>query len=102
MEDHRSIDRGMSYMNAKRLDHLLPEEACEKVFAMPRVSTTADVCSVCMESFNSSSSCKEALCGHVYHDACITKWLSFYNSCPLCRCKVVPNHQKSCSGGSSY
>lgn len=47
-----------------------------------------DVCSVCMEGFgghNSDGGNKRIPCGHVYHSNCITLWLSYSNSCPLCR-----------------
>ncbi|KAK9274454.1 hypothetical protein L1049_021701 [Liquidambar formosana] len=54
---------------------------------MPTV-TALDVCAVCMEGIQSSKGGKQVPCGHVYHATCIATWLSLYNSCPLCRCRV--------------
>ncbi|KAL2229020.1 UNVERIFIED_CONTAM: hypothetical protein Sindi_1881700 [Sesamum indicum] len=44
-------------------------------------------CSVCMEGFGGVG--KQVHCGHVFHENCISHWLSIHNSCPLCRRKVV-------------
>ncbi|KAL0315694.1 UNVERIFIED_CONTAM: E3 ubiquitin-protein ligase RDUF1 [Sesamum radiatum] len=44
-------------------------------------------CSVCMEGFGGAG--KQVQCGHVFHENCISRWLSLHNSCPLCRSKVV-------------
>ncbi|KAI3714709.1 hypothetical protein L6452_21668 [Arctium lappa] len=88
MEDHSATAATASTTDVitNRLEVWSPED---KVSAMPKVidATTLGVCTVCMESF--LSSCKQAPCGHVYHDGCITKWLSFCNSCPICRSKVL-------------
>ncbi|XP_024979798.1 E3 ubiquitin-protein ligase MPSR1-like [Cynara cardunculus var. scolymus] len=88
MEDHNSTTTTSSTtdVNSKRLEVWLPED---NISAMLKVVVPAatGVCTVCMESFQSS--CKQAPCGHVYHDGCITKWLSFCNSCPICRSKVL-------------
>ncbi|KAH7512901.1 hypothetical protein FEM48_Zijuj12G0139300 [Ziziphus jujuba var. spinosa] len=56
---------------------------------MPTVITTEhDGCTVCMEGFQSSEGGKQVpCCGHVFHAACISTWLSLSNSCPLCRFK---------------
>ncbi|KAI3790149.1 hypothetical protein L2E82_02967 [Cichorium intybus] len=88
MEDHRSTTTTkIGVVNAESLDVLKLEDACDNVFVMP----ASGICTVCMEGFDSS--CKRAPCGHVYHAACLTKWLSFQNTCPACRCKV-PNNWK--------
>nr|DAD48866.1 TPA_asm: hypothetical protein HUJ06_018803 [Nelumbo nucifera] len=60
------------------------------VSAMPTVSTD-DVCTVCMEQLEVApdKGGKQMPCGHVYHAACISTWLSLYNSCPLCRSTVA-------------
>ncbi|CAK7337495.1 unnamed protein product [Dovyalis caffra] len=56
---------------------------------IPTVLITGDVvCAVCMEGFRSGIGGKKVPCGHVYHEACISSWLSHCNSCPLCRCEI--------------
>lgn len=44
-----------------------------------------DVCAVCMEDFLPNEGGKQIACGHVYHQSCISSWLSVGDSCPLCR-----------------
>uniref|UniRef100_A0A2C9UAM4 RING-type E3 ubiquitin transferase n=1 Tax=Manihot esculenta TaxID=3983 RepID=A0A2C9UAM4_MANES len=53
------------------------------------VTVTDDVCAVCMEGFKSTTGGKQVPCGHIYHSACISSWLSHSNSCPLCRCNIT-------------
>lgn len=51
-----------------------------------------DTCPFCMEGLADDVSVKQAKCGHVFHDVCISTWVSdcYRNdSCPLCRCKIV-------------
>lgn len=63
-------------------------ESHSLVADMPTVISD-DVCSVCMEGFQSGVGGKRVPCGHVYHAGCISSWLSNYNSCPLCRSNIA-------------
>ncbi|KAJ9183902.1 hypothetical protein P3X46_007701 [Hevea brasiliensis] len=63
-------------------------ESDSLVADLPTVSADDDVCSVCMERFQSGIGGKQVQCGHVYHAACISSWLSHCNSCPLCRFNI--------------
>ncbi|EEF48182.1 E3 ubiquitin-protein ligase RDUF1 [Ricinus communis] len=66
-------------------------ESDSLVADMPTVTSTDDhdVCSICMEGFQSPGVCgKQVPCGHVYHAPCISSWLSNCNSCPLCRFNI--------------
>ncbi|KAH7572240.1 hypothetical protein JRO89_XS04G0224900 [Xanthoceras sorbifolium] len=66
------------------------------VSSLPTVAATDDVCSVCMEDFQTQLgfSGKQVPCGHVFHATCITTWLSMFNSCPLCRSPcIIPGDQ---------
>ncbi|XP_060215668.1 uncharacterized protein LOC132642548 [Lycium barbarum] len=60
---------------------------------MPAVDVVGNVCTVCMESFESSVAAKQVACGHVFHSYCLTNWLSLHNSCPLCRFQVTVSQQ---------
>ena len=43
-------------------------------------------CSCCSEDFEDSTMVKKVLCGHLFHPACIDKWLSECSyKCPNCR-----------------
>ncbi|KAF7851889.1 hypothetical protein BT93_L2030 [Corymbia citriodora subsp. variegata] len=57
------------------------------VSAMPTVTSATGACPICMEAFRGDN--KQASCGHIYHEPCITTWLSLGGSCPLCRCDIV-------------
>lgn len=41
-------------------------------------------CSICMESIGKIQYIK-TVCGHTYHNRCLTKWKNKCNKCPLCR-----------------
>ncbi|CAN6441279.1 unnamed protein product [Victoria cruziana] len=62
------------------------------VSLMPTVFRVGDgvVCAVCMEEFAAGGSGKMMPCSHVYHRECISLWLAEDGSCPLCRCRVLP------------
>lgn len=55
------------------------------VSTMPTVTPPAEACTVCKEGYQENEDGKQLPCGHVYHDGCITSWLSLSHSCPLCR-----------------
>jgi len=42
-------------------------------------------CVVCLSAFNSGEQAIRLTCEHVFHDSCITKWLSTSGICPVCR-----------------
>lgn len=48
-------------------------------------STMPMQCLVCLEEFFLGPEACRLPCSHVFHKACITKWLQESNMCPLCR-----------------
>jgi hypothetical protein len=42
-------------------------------------------CSICLEKFKEDEQVKELSCKHLFHPACINKWLKEKESCPTCR-----------------
>mmetsp|Transcript_15168 Transcript_15168/g.21771 ORF Transcript_15168/g.21771 Transcript_15168/m.21771 type:complete len:158 (+) Transcript_15168:657-1130(+) len=46
--------------------------------------TSASECVICMESINSGIA-RALACGHVFHRACIERWLADATTCPTCR-----------------
>jgi len=42
-------------------------------------------CSICIEEFQKGQRMKTLPCLHVFHDACIDKWLTFNATCPICK-----------------
>ncbi|KAG9449107.1 hypothetical protein H6P81_009072 [Aristolochia fimbriata] len=63
--------------------------AAEKfVYNLPTVATAGgggSSCTVCMEDFEPERGGKRLPCSHVFHESCISSWLSLGDSCPLCR-----------------
>ncbi|KAI3730540.1 hypothetical protein L1987_61711 [Smallanthus sonchifolius] len=49
-------------------------------------------CAVCLSTIGEDEDIRELRCGHLFHEACLDRWLSFRNrTCPLCRdCLVSP------------
>ena len=45
-------------------------------------------CPICMEPVPRARGARLDTCGHVFHRACISKWLALNNSCPKCRAPV--------------
>nr|GLL34910.1 probable E3 ubiquitin-protein ligase XERICO [Ipomoea trifida] len=48
-------------------------------------------CSVCLAEFKPDAEINQLPCGHVFHTACLEKWLKYWNvTCPLCRNYMIP------------
>ncbi|KAI3817144.1 hypothetical protein L1987_10933 [Smallanthus sonchifolius] len=47
-------------------------------------------CAVCLSAIGEDEDVGELRCGHLFHEACLDRWLSFRNrTCPLCRDRLV-------------
>ncbi|KAL4340700.1 hypothetical protein GQ457_08G015760 [Hibiscus cannabinus] len=54
-------------------------------------------CSVCLTQFEPKSEINHLSCGHLFHKACLEKWLNYWNvTCPLCRTPLLPEEEASC------
>ncbi|XP_022965415.1 E3 ubiquitin-protein ligase RNF181-like [Cucurbita maxima] len=71
---------------------IITEPPSVVVSDLPTV-VTDDVCAVCMEEFRADEGGKQIPCGHVYHQSCISSWLSVGDCCPLCRCHVSSDNK---------
>jgi hypothetical protein len=47
-------------------------------------------CSICLEQFAKGEKVCELPCKHIFHDACVRKWLQQKASCPVCRMPLAP------------
>ena len=60
------------------------EHSVYSAAAASRVKETA--CLVCQEDWVDGDQLTTLPCGHVFHSACVTKWLKDYsNKCPVCK-----------------
>jgi len=56
-----------------------------------RKEEAEDQCTICVTPFDPATTVRELRCGHVFHSACVDKWLIKYsNKCPLCMTPVGP------------
>ncbi|KAI3734041.1 hypothetical protein L6452_13501 [Arctium lappa] len=47
-------------------------------------------CVVCLNTIGEDDEIRELRCGHLFHEACLDRWLGFRNrTCPLCRDNLV-------------
>ena len=44
-----------------------------------------DTCSICLTTIEKDNHIKLPICGHIFDIKCISSWLLFNTSCPLCR-----------------
>ncbi|OAY76755.1 NEP1-interacting protein-like 1 [Ananas comosus] len=67
-----------------------------KIFQYPRDRSTTNTgpepasCPICLEEFAAGEVVRElTACRHLYHQACVDRWLQDSSFCPLCREQVV-------------
>ncbi|KAL6586002.1 hypothetical protein OROMI_002646 [Orobanche minor] len=80
----------MSSVNEHHIDAQSTEDASQMVNELPTVVMgSGRSCRVCLEGFCFGGAAgKQVSCGHVFHENCISQWLSIHSSCPLCRRKL--------------
>eukprot|EP00904_Undaria_pinnatifida_P011077 jgi/Undpi1/709/HiC_scaffold_10.g04173.m1 len=52
------------------------------------VSSSEKDCIVCQELYTVGATLVRLPCGHLYHEACLLKWLELSNTCPYCRSEL--------------
>ncbi|CAK9013504.1 Probable E3 ubiquitin-protein ligase XERICO (RING-type E3 ubiquitin transferase XERICO) [Durusdinium trenchii] len=59
---------------------------------------TAGQCSICLDEMQQDSKVVQLSCGHVFHKACVKKWLLTKRmTCPLCKQTPVAEKARGCS-----
>lgn len=46
-------------------------------------------CSICLSTYDDGDELRELPCGHLFHCACIDKWLYMSATCPLCKRSII-------------
>jgi len=79
-----------------KLDERLPKRHTATVGSVERLprhlarDCRCSGCRVCLTDFEASTSVVELPCGHAFHPACISKWLTqFKNNCPICATPAI-------------
>ena len=89
------VVRSLQHDRAVLKDALPPEVyACIEKWVPIERTAAADVstsCCICMDDFAASTvSCvRLRTCGHVFHAACLFKWVVKKKECPMCRESIV-------------
>jgi len=52
------------------------------------VECLGDVCSICLTAYKDGDFVVCLPCCHIYHDQCLSPWISLSARCPLCRCNL--------------
>lgn len=84
---HRSFMRRQTPIPAApRRDVQLPSETFD-----PARFPNASQCCICLEDFSTTSVVSKLRCDHVFHKACVERWLSQGSNtkCPLCKQEAV-------------
>lgn len=73
-----------------------PQQSTLSLHFEPEVET----CTICLSDFEADDrvSCSKnffdknaASCRHIFHSSCLRAWLIKHVSCPVCRCRMVPD-----------
>ncbi|CAH9054827.1 unnamed protein product [Cuscuta epithymum] len=77
-----------SYMEEFR--HQTPAIRYDSMCAASKNHPEQQECSVCLTEFAPEAEINRLPCGHVFHKACLEKWLKYWNlTCPLCRNNMI-------------
>lgn len=66
---------------------------------------SSGICTICMDNLVDNDKVRGLVCGHVFHDGCITPWLTRRNSfCPVCKedlyIKLQANEITNCASNN--
>jgi hypothetical protein len=63
-----------------------PLESLTFMTSSVSITTSDDSCAICLEKMEDEDNVRGLDCAHVFHVACVDKWLSRQrSSCPVCR-----------------
>lgn len=70
---------------------LLRLEAAKKISALPKATEKqledySDLCAIC---YSEMTTARVTKCSHLFHEACLRKWLYIQDKCPMCHAPVT-------------
>eukprot|EP00803_Ostreobium_quekettii_P007787 evm.model.scf_24.8 EVM.evm.TU.scf_24.8 scf_24:192052-209492(+) len=72
----------------------------ELVYNPKSMGKNGATCTICITDFEKGDKLRKLPCGHLFHEVCITRWLSQAVDCPMCRKSLVPDSDSSRGAGS--
>jgi hypothetical protein len=64
-------------------------ETITKIKKTKVVNTSTKQCCICLDKYIINDITRILPCGHIFHNNCISVWLSEKHTCPICREKTT-------------
>jgi hypothetical protein len=68
----------------KNIENSLPKTICESV----------ETCCICISNINKCDRYVTLSCKHMFHPACISRWVTSHTNCPYCRTEISEKRVK--------
>lgn len=82
------MDRCLPFTSCAEPVPVIQESACEDAGEGESTSTSAE-CSICLERCGNADGLIQLRCKHIFHSACLERWLRSHGDCPYCRASVL-------------
>jgi hypothetical protein len=82
------VDKCMHVTSCMEPVPVMQETAREDAGEGERVSPSPE-CSICLERCGDTDGLMELRCKHIFHSACLERWLRSHGDCPYCRATVL-------------
>ncbi|GAB4856720.1 hypothetical protein Ancab_014635 [Ancistrocladus abbreviatus] len=94
-EELLALGESIGSVNTGLSEDLLSKCLTEMIYCSSDQMQEEDRCVICLEEYeNMDEVALLKACRHDYHVACIKKWLSMKNSCPICKVSALPDNMK--------
>ncbi|KAF7023957.1 hypothetical protein CFC21_036379 [Triticum aestivum] len=57
----------------------------DEVLKPVEAPSDGEECPICLDQERVTTAWKETVCGHIFHEQCVERWLETKGSCPMCR-----------------
>jgi hypothetical protein len=82
------VDKYMHVTSCMEPVPVMQETAREDAGEGESVSPSPE-CSICLERCGDTDGLMELRCKHIFHSACLERWLRSHGDCPYCRATVL-------------
>lgn len=94
-EELLALGERIGCVNTGLCEDQLPKCLTESVYCSSDQLQEEGRCVICLEEYQHMDDVGTLkACGHDYHVACIEKWLSMKNTCPICKGPALPDNMK--------